>query len=249
MAAAVQAGAQEAPEDAGQAYTRADIEYGRKLYGAHCSTCHGTEGNAIPSVDLASGRFSRASSDRDLGRIITGGIPGTTMPAGQYDAAELAGLIAYLRNMKKVDASAIVPGDPDRGRHIFEGKGECSTCHRVNGRGGFAATDLSDIGATRTAGALERALTDPAAALLPMNRSVRAVTKDGRVIRGRRLNEDTHTVQISDDQGRLMSLVKDDLRSYTIETTSRMPSYRESLTRQELADVLSYLLSLKGLVP
>jgi putative heme-binding domain-containing protein len=245
-----EAAGQEASEDAARtSYARADIDYGRKLYGAHCSTCHGADGSAVPSVALGSGRFRQASSDRDLSRIITGGIAGTTMPAGRYDAAELAGLIAYLRNMKARDTGNIAPGDSSRGRRVFEVKGNCATCHRVNGRGSLTASDLSEIGAVRTAGALERALLEPAAALLPMNRTMRAVTKDGRVVTGRRLNEDTHTVQLSDERGRLVSLVKEDLRSYTLETTSRMPSYRETLAPQEFADVLAYLLSLKGLVP
>ena len=47
-------------------------------------------------------------------------------------------------------------GDAARGRAIFEGKGTCSTCHRVNGRGPRAAPDLSDIGVARTPAALER---------------------------------------------------------------------------------------------
>jgi len=69
---------------------------------------------------------------------------------------------------------------------------------------------------------------------------------DGTVINGRRLNEDTYTVQLIDDQERLLSLVKADLREYTISTTSPMPSYKDTLSADELADLLAYLLSLKG---
>jgi hypothetical protein len=83
--------------------------------------------------------------------------------------------------------------------------------------------------------------------MLPMNRSVRAVTRDGRIIAGRRLNEDTHSVQIIDEHERLVSLNKGDLREYDPLTRSVMPSYRGTLTREELADVLAYLLSLKGM--
>jgi len=62
----------------------------------------------------------------------------------------------------------------------------------------------------------------------------------------RRLNEDTYTVQLLDDQERLVSLTKADLREYTILTSSPMPSYKESLSADELADLVAYLLSLKG---
>ena len=82
--------------------------------------------------------------------------------------------------------------------------------------------------------------------MLPINRPVRAVTRDGRTIRGRRLNEDTYTVQLIDEQERLVSLVKADLREFEVSTTSSMPSYETTLTADELADVIAYLLSLKG---
>jgi len=81
---------------------------------------------------------------------------------------------------------------------------------------------------------------------MPINRPVRIVTKDGKTITGRRLNEDTFTVQLIDDQERLLSLSKSDLREYTILKTSTMPSYKDKLSAQEMSDLLAYLVSLKG---
>ena len=66
-------------------------------------------------------------------------------------------------------------------------------------------------------------------------------------MRGRRLNEDTYTVQIIDEQENLVSLEKADLRSLTVDTEAQMPSYADRLTADELADVIAYLVSLKGL--
>ena len=97
-----------------------------------------------------------------------------------------------------------------------------------------------------SADAITKTLTDPNAALRPAVRSIRAVTKDGKVVVGVRLNEDMYTVQLVDEQEHLRSLTKKDLREYTILTTARMPSYREKLTTQEIADVVSYLRSLKN---
>jgi hypothetical protein len=66
------------------------------------------------------------------------------------------------------------------------------------------------------------------------------------VISGRRLNEDTYSVQLMDTRGRLVSLMKADLREYKVFTTASMPSYKKELEPAELADVMAYLLSLKG---
>jgi len=122
----------------------------------------------------------------------------------------------------------------------------CASCHRVNGRGAYAATDLTEIGTVRTPASLQRALVDPAQAILPANRQVRVVTRDGRTIRGRRLNEDSFTIQVIDEQSRLVSLVKSDLRTFEFIPTSSMPSYAATLTADERADLVAYLLSLKG---
>ena len=82
--------------------------------------------------------------------------------------------------------------------------------------------------------------------MLPINRPVRIVTRDGRTIRGRRLNEDTFTVQIIDEQERLLSLNKADLREFELGATSPMPPATSTLTSAEVADVVAYLLTLTG---
>src|SRR5262245_23600475 len=230
-------------------YAPADIAYGARLYDAQCTTCHGANGDGVGGVDLRSGKFRNAVTDQDLTRVITGGIPGTGMLAFRFDAAEIAGIIAYLRNMNAFDRGSAKPGDASRGRALFEGRGDCLRCHRVGASGSRVAPNLSDVGAVRSAASIQRSLVDPSSQMMPINRPVKIVTQDGRVINGRRLNEDTYTVQIIDDQERLVSLAKADLREYTIVTASPMPSFRDTFRAEELADLLAYLLSLKGATP
>ena len=231
-------------------YARTDIEHGARLYGLQCASCHGPTGDLVPGVDLRTGRLRRTSGvvqnpDANLRGIITTGISGTAMPPFRLSDSELTMLVAYIRNMRDFEARSVTLGDATRGKGLFEGAGACMSCHRVNGKGPRVAPDLSDIGATRSADVLQRALLDPTGSILPSN-SIRAVTRDGKVITGRRLNEDTHTVQLIDDRERLVALVKADLREYAVNRESAMPSYKDKLAAQELADVVAYLLTLKG---
>lgn len=227
-------------------YPQADIEYGARIYTAQCTTCHGVTGDVVPGVDLRAGHFKRVTSDVDLRTTVTTGVPGTAMPPFNFDAAELAGIVAYIRNMRDYDSRGVTLGDRARGQALFDGAGNCRSCHRLNGKGPRLAPDLSDIGSLRTVDFLQRTLVDPDGAMLPANRSVRAVTRDGRVIQGRRLNEDTYTVQIIDDQEHLMSLAKANLREYIVSKTSAMPSYKGKFSSQDVSDTVAYLLSLRG---
>jgi hypothetical protein len=64
-------------------------------------------------------------------------------------------------------------------------------------------------------------------------------------VRGTLLNQDTFSVQLRDEAQNLRSFLKSDLREHGF-LPSPMPSYRGRLTPQEVADVVSYLLTLKG---
>jgi putative heme-binding domain-containing protein len=153
-------------------------------------------------------------------------------------------------------------GDAVRGKAIFEGKGNCLSCHRVNGTGSRMGPDLSEMGIPRRTGgpgpqmetaaagsaeALARAILDPDADVAPANRFVHVVTKDGTSITGRLLNHDNFSVQLIDAQGKLRAFQRSDLRESTVITKSQMPSYKDKINTQEIADLVSYLMSLKGL--
>jgi cytochrome c oxidase cbb3-type subunit III len=235
-------------------YTPADIENGSRLYQSSCAGCHGTTGDAIPGLDLGRGQFRRATTDPELAAIIRSGIPGTTMPPSGFSEAQAATIVAYLRSMAAAaprggPGSTSVRGDATRGRILFEGKGECASCHRVNGVGPRVAPDLSEIGATRNPAELERKLLDPNALVRPGNRYIELVTRAGTTIAGRLLNYDTFSIQLIDSNERLVSVPKSTLRDYTFIKTSKMPSYRDKLTAEEVTDLVGYLFSLKGVRP
>jgi putative heme-binding domain-containing protein len=229
-------------------YTPADVEDGGRIFRTNCTNCHGPNGDAIPTIDLGRGRFRQQYSDTDLVRIIRNGIPGTPMPANNFDEFRATTVVAYLRSMAADESrpGALV-GDANRGKALFAGKGECFTCHRVKGTGSRSGPDLTEIGAMRRGSELERAMTDPDAEVLAGNRIFRTVTKEGVEVTGLLFNQDAFSVQLLDAKDRLRYLPKSDLREMGFVAKSPMPSYREKFSPQELADVVSYLSNLKGL--
>jgi hypothetical protein len=72
------------------------------------------------------------------------------------------------------------------------------------------------------------------------------VKNDGTVISGLLLNQDLFTVQMLDANGALASLQKSDLRESGLLKNSPMPSYRDKLSPQELADLIAYVGTLRG---
>ena len=228
-------------------YTSADIQNGARLYAAQCALCHGPTGDGVSGIDLRRGVFRRVSSDDDIANVLQTGIAAVGMPAFTFPAADVTGIIAYIRAGFDPTGTPVKVGNAARGQALVEGKGRCLTCHRINGRGLRTAPDLSDIGAQRTAGVLQRSLLDPTSAMWPINRPVRIVTKNGRTIRGRRLNEDTFTVQLIDEEEQLVSLDKADIKALEVGKTSTMPPASKVLSPDEIADVVAYLLSLRGM--
>lgn len=234
-----------AQETGDHQYTTEAIQAGSRVYTQQCALCHGPQGALVDGVNLSRGQFRTAQSDDDLRRVISEGAAEGRMPAFSLRTEEMNGVIAYIRAGFDTEGVAVRIGDPVRGKQLFEGKGECSDCHRVRGVGPRTAPDLSNIGAIRTPASLQRNLLDPATALLPINRPVRIVTRNEETIVGRRLNEDTYTVQVIDSQERLRSLKKTDLLSFEIsDQPSKQPT---TMSSDEVADVIGYLLTLRGL--
>jgi putative heme-binding domain-containing protein len=229
-------------------YTPADIENGGRLFRADCIACHGADGDMVEGVDLGHARFRRATSDDALITIIQKGIAGTAMPPHNFSDFEAGSILAYLRDMATTGRSTSGKGDPAHGKILFEGKGGCAGCHRVNGNGSRTGPDLSEIGALRRAVELQRSLVEPNEEILPQNRTYRVVTLEGDKITGRLLNQDSFTVQLLDSNERLLSLPRSKLRESGFLNDSPMPSYRQRLTPREMDDLVAYLVSLKGVL-
>jgi putative heme-binding domain-containing protein len=227
-----------------QRYIREEVEAGNRLFTSSCTGCHGPEGDWVGGVNFSKGQFRRSTSDDDLVRVIMRGIPNTPMPPSSFSDGQAATIVAYIRSLASA-GSGSTPGDAARGKALFEAKGQCLTCHSVSGAGSRSGPALTEIGSFRPGSDLQRSLLEPDADIRAENREVRFTAASGSIT-GRLLNQDTFTVQIIDASGDLRSYNKSEIRDLTLLKTSTMPSYRNTLTAQELADVVSYLASLRG---
>jgi putative heme-binding domain-containing protein len=228
--------------------TAFDVQDGRRVYEGQCASCHGPDGNLIAGIDFSRDVYRRPFSDDELAATIMAGIPSTPMPPNpNMRRDEALRVVEYLRSMSQ-GRETTSDGDARRGRALFEGKGECLDCHAVQGVGSRVGPDLTRIGLVRRAGELERSLLDPKAEVQPENRFYKVLPKGGRPVVGRLLNRDSYTVQLIDLDERLRSFAIADLAEHGFDDTP-MPPAREKLSTQEIADVVAYLSSLRGITP
>lgn len=237
--------------------TADDLAQGQRLYERHCLSCHGPKGEGGRGPTLATPKLPRASDPAALMKIIKDGIKGTEMPEARF--AEVRQVAAWVLKLGELPPE-IVPGDPERGRRLYAGKGACAMCHTIEGRGGAFGPDLGDIGLRRSASHLRRALVEPAADVprsfsfyrpditIPQNfLFVRAVTRDGRRVTGIRLNEDTFSIQLRDAAQQVHSFAKAELKELNKDWgQTPMPAYDRVFSKDELDDVVAFLASLKS---
>lgn len=230
-----------------QLLTSEDLAAGERMYRTQCASCHGTHGEGGRGATLARPRLLHAPDDQAMFNVIAYGIPDTEMPGHWFTDREIRQLVAFVRTLGRVAAQK-APGDVGNGEKLYAGKGGCTACHTIGGRGGAIGPDLSEIGASRSLSYLRESLIKPEAAVPDGFLEVQLVTKNGHRMTGVRLNEDTFSIQIRDLSGDYRSFFKTELTELNKQPgKSPMPSYTRVFTESELDDVVAYLDSLRSL--
>jgi len=254
LIAATPALAQQQPATGAQA-----VAQGKALYDQHCTACHGANagaGERAPAIVSTATSMRGQRSDAQLMAIVKNGIPGSAMPAwgNRLSDGDIANIGAFIHALRGNALDNPLPGDVARGEAVFWGKGGCSSCHAISGRGSVVGPDLSNIAAMRKSTAIGDALTKSEHRVYgdggvhlpsppPMEyEPVHVVTKSGQAIDGVMRNQDAWSVQFVSLDGKLHSFDRADLRSVTVKPGSIMPSdYDKRLSADEFRDLMAFL--------
>jgi putative heme-binding domain-containing protein len=233
---------------ASQAAASSSASQGRALFTTNCGACHGADGRGGERApDLATASEVRQLSDSALMRIIQHGVSGMGMPGfGALAPEKVKSIVEYLRVLqgKGVVVPLELPGDQRAGESLFFGKAQCSSCHTVNGKGGFIASDLSLYGSHETADQIRGVITDPKNKLPPRSNATTVVTRTGEKVTGIVRSNDNFSIALQTLDGSFHLFQKSDLEQIDIDAQSLMPdNYGSTFSNNELNDLVAYLLS------
>ncbi|PYT92314.1 MAG: hypothetical protein DMG36_15560 [Acidobacteria bacterium] len=222
-----------------------DLAAGKLIFEGRCSLCHGIDGGGGRGPSLRRPKLARAADDEALKSLIENGIPPEMPGAWFLTKEEIASVAAYVRSLGNVPPE-ILPGDATRGKAIYTRSG-CAACHILDGDGSGYGPELTDVGVRRGSARLRETLQHPAKTIPENFLLVEAATNSGQSIRGIRLNEDTFSIQLRDQQGRFHSFRKSELRDLKkLRGETPMPPYGATLSGAELDDLISFLASQRG---
>jgi putative membrane-bound dehydrogenase-like protein len=143
-------------------------------------------------------------------------------------------------------------GHPARGEALFaDPKGlACVKCHAVSGRGGTVGPDLAGIGARYGRDELITSVLYPSAKIFSGYEPVVVATADGRVLTGIVKADGDDALEIQDADANRVKIPKADIDDRKVSDVSLMPTgLAEGLSKQDFADLIAYLESLKDAPP
>jgi alcohol dehydrogenase (cytochrome c) len=223
---------------------------GKALFEGTCAACHGADAGGGRGPALNTGRFAHGSEPFDLFQTVSGGVPGTQMPSfAALPSNDIWKIVTYLRGLSgepsaqtRKEAST---GDPGRGEALFFGKGACSSCHEINGRGADVGPDLSAVGARAAPlrpGVLHNRPKPAHGAPAPMARFAEVTLADGRTLSGILKAEDSFTLDLRLPDGELRSLDRADVRQLRTRPGDGAPQdVAARLSPGEIDDLVAYL--------
>ena len=234
-----------------------DLAQAEKQFNQVCAGCHGQSGaGGDRAPALTNNPSLRTSNESQVVDLIKNGTRGG-MPAFPLPEKELGSLARWVRSLNMSAFDTKPPGDPVAGGQFFFGKGQCSNCHMVGGRGKVGGPDLSDIGRKSTVRELELVLDNPTSqmgihttatcpswAFCPDEvwAVVNVHLRNGSTLRGFARNRAEHDLQLQTFDGKMHLLTDADYKEVSREKESFMPPLKASA--EERRNLISYLSNL-----
>jgi putative heme-binding domain-containing protein len=143
--------------------------------------------------------------------------------------------------------SGLTVGDRNRGQLLFSGaKSACFACHSVGYVGGHIGPDLSKIGSIRAQRDLLEAIVYPSASFVHGFEPMIVATRGGDEYSGIVRDESSDSLTIVTGPTTQQRVARADITEIRPGTVSIMPEgLADQLSRQELADLVAFLKSLK----
>ncbi len=152
--------------------------------------------------------------------------------------------------IEKYKKALTLKADPYRGREVFQK--HCCTCHRIGNLGVDVAPDIADS-RTKTPEYLLVSILDPNRAVDNNYFSYTVVTLDGQIYTGIIANETASSVTLKQEEGKTITLLRQDIDVIRSNGVSLMPvGLEKDLSIQDVADVISFIKNwryLDGTVP
>ncbi len=141
-------------------------------------------------------------------------------------------------------------GDPTAGQVVFKERA-CVNCHSIDGSMKLLGPDLREVGSTLSLKGLVESLEQPNANIKTGFESYAVETTDGRIITGRLLKAEGHSVTLLVPEektvGKEFELKRNEIEEMKLLTTSLMPTgLTAGLTDVQKRDLLGYLQSLRS---
>lgn len=157
-------------------------------------------------------------------------LPGATAKVSENKNVTMNDLLALPTNIKK-------------GLRVF--RTNCGICHMVNDEGKDFGPRLSEIGDKLAKQGLLEAIVTPSAAVSFGYETAELILKDGSSAMGIITSKTAKEINMKFPGGSVLKFNASDVKTIKKPKESMMPALHESMSRQELADLLAYLSSLK----
>lgn len=197
---------------------------------------------------LKLGRDSRLDDSQRQGASLD--LAQSRWPAVRLEAAKVFPLprMADGGELLPVSEWVKVKGDAARGAKVFRGdRAACIKCHRIGSEGMDFGPALTEIGTKLAPQALFESILDPSAGISFGFEAWSVETRDGEEVFGLVSSETPEEVAIKQQTGVVVRLKKTDIVRREKQKLSVMPAgMAQILTRQELADVVAYLGTLRA---